>query len=269
MGTIEEFRAGQRAAWNAGEFDWVAEQLWPAGGMLVEHLGIGAGEEVVDIGCGTGNAAIQAAQAGARATGIDLAPVMLTRADAAARAAGVGLTLMEGDAEALPLPDRSADVAVSTFGCMFAPRHALAAAEILRVLRPGGRFGVCGWTPTSDVAAFLKIVAPHLPPPPDIADPPPLWGDPDHVTEVFGDGATELCFRHATIEMAFPSVDEAVRLYTEHFGPLLMARQLLEPQGRWRALVDDVRAFFADHATPDGATALASEYLISMGRRPA
>lgn len=267
MGTVDDFRAGQRAAWGAGEFDWIAERLWPVGGVLVEELEIGAGDDVVDVGCGTGNVSIQAAQAGARVTGVDLAPEMLARAGAGARSAGVELTLIEGDAEALPLPDRSADVVVSSFGCMFAPRHAMAAGEIMRVLRPGGRFGVCGWTLRSDVVAFLGMVAPHMPPPPAFAEPPPLWGDPDHVTEVFGPGATDLCFRHGTVDMSFASVDEAVHLYTERFGPLLLARELLEPQGRWQTLVDDLRAFFTERTRPDGAPDLLAEYLVSMGRR--
>lgn len=267
MGTIDDFTAGQRAAWGAGEFDWIAERLWPAGGMLVEQLEIGDGDDVVDVGCGTGNVAIQAAQAGGRVTGVDLAPEMLAKADAGARAAGVDLALVEGDAEALPLPAHSADVVVSAFGCMFAPRHSVAAGEIMRVLRPGGRFGVCGWTLRSDVVAFLEVVAPHLPPPPAFAEPPPLWGDPDHVAEVFGAHATDLRFLHGTLDMTFTSVDEAVHLYTERFGPLLVARELLEPQGRWQALVDDLRTFFAERTRPDGSTDLLAEYLMSMGRR--
>lgn len=267
MGAVDDFRAGQRAAWGAGEFDWIAQRTWPAGGMLVEHLAIGSADEVVDVGCGTGNVAIQAAQAGARVTGVDLTPEMLARAGAGARAAGVELTLVEGDAEALPLPDRSADVVVSAFGCMFAPRHAMAAAEILRVLRPGGRFGVCGWTPRSDVVAFLEMLAPHLPPPPAFVEPPPLWGDPDHVTAVFGPHATDICFRHEILDMSFASVDEAVRLYTERFGPLVTARAALEPQGRWQALVDDVRDFLSARTRPDGSPDLLAECLLSMGRR--
>lgn len=267
MDPLEQFKAGQRAAWSAGEFDEVAARLWPAGGALVEALEIGPGDVVVDVGCGTGNASIQAAQAGATVTGVDLAPGMLARARAASEAAGLEITWAEGDAEAIPLPDASADVVVSTFGCMFAPRHAAAAAEILRVLRPGGRFGVCAWTADSPIAAFLQVVGRHLPPPPAFAEPPLLWGDPDHVEEIFGDGATEVCFRHGTLDVGFGSFDEGFTLYTERFGPLLTARAELEPRGAWEPLVEDLRGFLQERVAADGTLPLDSTYLMTLGRR--
>lgn len=263
----EEFLDAQRAAWGAGEFDWVARRLWPAGGSLVRRLGVTAGDAVVDVGCGTGNAAIQAAQAGGDVTGVDLSPEMLAQADAAARAAGLTIRWTEGDAEALPLPDGSADVVMSTFGCMFAPRHRVAAGEILRVLRPGGRFGVCAWTPDSEVAAFLQVMARHVPDPPWLTEPPILWGDPEHVREIFGAGATDLRFAREAVGMDFDSLDHALMLYTERFGPLLAARAELEPEGRWEPLVDDMRAFLAERVEPDGTIPLRSVYLMSTGHR--
>lgn len=113
----------------------------------MRQLDIAANERVVDVACGTGNAAIPAAAAGARVTGVDLAPEMLQIARACTEEAGVAVDWVEGDAEALPLPDGHADVVVSTFGCMFAPRHEVVADELARVLAPGGRLGLCAWTP--------------------------------------------------------------------------------------------------------------------------
>jgi SAM-dependent methyltransferase len=268
MGGIEDFRAGQRAMWGAGEFDWLARMIWSVGGLLVSRLEIGAGDDVIDIGCGTGNVAIQAAQAGARVTGVDLAAAMLAQARVNAEAEGLTITFIEGDAEELPLPDASADVAVSSFGNMFAPRHEVAAAEMLRVLRPGGRFGMTAWSAEGTINEFLRTVAAHLPPPPPFAQPPALWGDPDHVRAVFDrPECAALSITREQVAFEFSSAEAATTSYTERFGPLLMARSMLEPRGAWAPLVDDIHAFFAGLQGPEGAVLMPSDYLLISGRR--
>ena len=125
-----------RAIWSAGDYDAVADRIWSAGADVVRSAAVAADEDVLDVACGTGNAAIPAAQAGARVTGIDLTPELLDGARRRAERAGVVLELVEGDAEELPFADGSFDVVLSTFGCMFAPDHRRAAEEIARVLRP-------------------------------------------------------------------------------------------------------------------------------------
>jgi SAM-dependent methyltransferase len=268
MSGIDEFRAGQRAAWGAGDFDEFARMIWPIGARLVERLDVGAGDEVVDIGCGTGNVAIQAAEAGARVTGVDLAPEMLARARADAERAGLEITFVEGDAENLPLPDAAADVAVSNFGLMFAPRHEIAVAEMLRVVRPGGRFGMTAWEAAGPVAAFLGLTAPYMPPPPGFAQPPVLWGDEAHIRAVFDHpDCAQVEIEREEIPFVFASPDEAVSLYTERFGPLVAARTFLEPRGTWPDLVADVRAFFDGLRDPDGRTVLRAGHLLITGRR--
>lgn len=268
MGGIEEFRAGQRAMWGAGEFDWLARMIWSVGGLLVSRLGIGPGDEVVDIGCGTGNVAIQAAQAGARVTGVDLAHEMLAQARANAGAEGVEITCVEGDAEELPLADASADVAVSSFGNMFAPRHEIAAGEMLRILRPGGRFGMAAWSAEGTINEFLQTVAAHLPPPPPFAQPPALWGDPEHVRAMFDrPECADLVITREQVAFEFASADSATTSYTERFGPLLVARRMLEPAGAWAPLVEDIHRFFAGLQGPEGAVLMPSDYLLISGRR--
>ena len=128
----------------------MAKLILPVGEGVVAVTGVSEGDAVLDVACGTGNAAIPAARTGATVTGLDITPELLQDAAANADAAGVALTLIEGDAEDLPFEDESFDVVVSTFGCMFAPRHEVAAAEIARVLKPGGRIGICAWTPTGN-----------------------------------------------------------------------------------------------------------------------
>jgi ubiquinone/menaquinone biosynthesis C-methylase UbiE len=143
MQKLAEFKQEAQAAWAAGDYDAMMRQegLYEVGARLVRRLGLGAGEDVLDVACGTGNAAIPAAQAGASVTGLDPTPALLVAARARGKAAGVAVEWTEGDAEDLPFGDQRFDVILSTFGCMFAPRHEVVADEIARVLRPGGTGG--------------------------------------------------------------------------------------------------------------------------------
>ncbi|WP_217913156.1 class I SAM-dependent methyltransferase [Miltoncostaea marina] len=269
MDELESVRAAQRAMWGAGDFTPFAARIRPVGARLVRAVGAGPGTELLDVGCGTGNVAIQAAQAGARVTGVDLAPEMLARARAQAEAAGVEVAWVEGDAEDLPVADRSVDAVVSSFGCMFAPRHEVAAAEIARVLRPGGRMAVAAWRPDGAIAAFMRVGAAHMPPPPASASPPVLWGDEAHVREIFAGTGVDLGFEDGHVDMVFASAGDAVREHLTGFGPLLAARRVLEPEGRWQALADDVAAFFARlPAREGGEVAMPGDYVVITGRAP-
>src|SRR5919205_178173 len=137
---LEQMKQGTRATWAAGDYAAIAQRtLWPVGERVVRRIGAQPGEDVLDVACGTGNAAIRAAQAGARVTGVDLTPELFEAGRELAAAAGVDVEWVEGDAESLPVADESFDAVVSLFGCMFAPRHRVAAAELARALRPGGR----------------------------------------------------------------------------------------------------------------------------------
>ncbi len=265
-----ELQQVARATWAAGDYDAMMrrEGLYGVGPRLVEELGIGPGEEVLDIACGTGNAAIPAAQAGARVTGLDLTPEMLMVARRRAEDAGVEITWTQGDAEDLPYPKGYFDVVVSTFGCMFAPRHRVAAAEIARVLRPGGRMGLCTWTPEGAIGDFFRTLGPHLPPPPDGVDPPLAWGEEQHVRGLFADTGIELRFERQTWLVCHDSVEAAIGCYTTAFGPTVQARNLATAQGRWPELRDDLGRMFERLGVP-GRTGVQfpAEYLVVLGRK--
>lgn len=147
---LAEVKQRTRATWAAGDFPEVARRyLWAVGERLVRHVGIGLDEDVLDVACGTGNAALRAAQAGGRTTALDLTPELFDAGRVLAAEAGVEIDWVEGDAESLPFDDERFDVVLSTFGVMFAPRHQVTANELIRVLRPGGRFGLANWAPDS------------------------------------------------------------------------------------------------------------------------
>ncbi len=269
MQQLSDIKSAARSVWARGDYDAMmrAENLYEVGEQLVRRLGVGAGQRVIDVACGSGNAAIPAAQAGARVTGVDLAPEMLEMARARAQDAGVIVEWVEGDAEDLPLPDAEADVVLSTFGCMFAPRHEVAADELARVLAPGGRLGLCAWTPDGVFGDFFRIVAGYLPPDPEFVDPPLAWGDEARVSELFEGTGLTLGFERATWEIIHASVDVAVACYTDNLGPVNQARELALSQGRWPGLQAELADLFARYRSADGRVVLPAEYLVITGRR--
>lgn len=270
--TAEElaaFVARQRETWGAGDYDTVATRLLPSGERLVARVDVRRGERVLDVACGTGNATFPAARRGARVTGLDLTPGLLRVAEAKARSEGLDIDWVEGDATELPFPDGSFDVVLSTFGCMFAPDHERTTAELVRVLRRGGRLGVAAWAPTGAIGIMFRTLARHLPPPPPWARPPVLWGDPEHARALFAPLGVDIDLDTETVAFRFESAEADIAEFTGRFGPLVMARAALEPQGRWEALVRDLVAFTeeqsSDHADGYGYDAA---YLVITGRRP-
>jgi len=266
---VQLHRAGLRAIWSAGDWPSFARLVWEVGEKLVDEVGVQPGDDVLDIACGTGNAAIRAAKAGGRSVGCDLVPDHFDAGRALAAENGVEVEFVEANAEDLPGQDRSYDVVLSIFGHMFAPRHEVAAAEIGRVLRPGGRLGLCTWIPDGNVGNFFKTVAKHMPPPPEFAQPPPMWGLEDHVRELLEPLGFELRFSRESIGFDFDSVEAAVTEYEQNFGPIVIARATLEPEGRWGALRNDLLQVFDSGSTErdGGGITFTSDYLMTIGRK--
>lgn len=250
-----------RLVWEKGDFGAVAPMVWDVGEVVLGHVGVEQGERVLDVACGTGNAAIRAAQRGGTVTGLDIVPALLDQGRALAAEAGVEVEFVEGDAEDLRFEDASFDVVLSTFGCMFVPDHKRAASEIARVLRPDGRIGIASWTPEGLTGPFNKITASYMPPPEGFQL-PILWGSEDHVRELFAGTGLDLEFaREETKNMAFDSAEEGVSLMETKFGPVVTAKQALEPEGKWEALRAEMVAFFDEHRD-DGV-----EYLLVTGTK--
>jgi SAM-dependent methyltransferase len=270
MQQLTAYKETMRGTWATGDYDAMLRQegLYEVGARLVRRLDIGAGERVLDVATGTGNAAIPAAQAGAGVSGLDLTPELLAVARRRAADAGVDVDWIEGDAETLPFADGHFDVVLSTFGVQFAPRHEVVADEIARVLRPGGRVGLVAWTAEGAIGDFFRTVAPHLPAPPEFADPPLAWGDEEHVRELFeGTGIRLQCERETWV-IAHPDNAAAVRCYTTTFGPVAVARALAQADGGWSRLRDDLTALFERlDTTPEAAVVFPAEYLVVTGTK--
>jgi SAM-dependent methyltransferase len=250
-----------REIWALGDFPAVAErELWPLGERVVARAGIRLGESLLDVGCSAGNAAIRAARAGGRVVGLDLTPELFVAGRQLAAKAGVDVEWIEGDAEALPFDDASFDVVVSVLGVMFAPRHQVAADELVRVLRPGGRMVLCNWAVDSTISRVFGAVARYLPVPPPFAAPPALWGAEEHVRNLFAGTPIDLEFERGVHQFPpFDSAEANIEYHSTRFGPLMAARALTEADGRWPALHAELLALHQGF--------VASEYLLVVGHR--
>jgi len=259
---LAEAKQFARTSWAAGDFAAIARlYLWPVGEALVRRVGIGHHEQVLDVACGTGNAAIRAALAGGRVTGLDLTPELFADARREAADAGVDITWVEGDAEDLPFESGRFDVVLSTFGVMFAPRHRVAARELVRVLRPGGRFGIASWTPEGRIGAQFRMLGEFAPPPPPFAQPPLGWGVEEHVRELFAGTDVILDFARETVPLPdLGTPDEANDFLQDKWGPLITARPMLEARGVWDQLLERSKEIYEPGAP--------AEYLVVTGRRP-
>lgn len=196
-----QFKAAQREGWRL--FAPLATFTTTAAAALVDFAKLSPGKTVLDVACGTGVVAVTAARKGARVQGLDLSPVLLEDARKNAAVIDAGIEFREGDAEALPYRDAEFDVVLSQFGHMFAPRPPVVVAEMLRVLKPGGRIAFSTWPPELVIGSIFRLVGKYLPPPPGAA-PPPAWGEPQIVRERLGDAVQDLEFDRA--EMFVPAL---------------------------------------------------------------
>ena len=226
-----ELKAKHRALWASGDYPAVAVDLIPAlGPELVRACGVRAGQRVLDVGAGSGNAAIPAAEQGATVTASDLTPELLDAGRRFAAGRGVDLEWVEADAEALPFPDDHFDVVMSCVGAMFAPRHQTVADELVRVCRPGGTIGMINWTPEGFIGNLFRTMAPYAPPPPPGATPPPRWGDEQHVKELFGDRVTGLDMRRQQTVMDHCADPAEFREYWKrNYGPTIAVYRFNAP----------------------------------------
>jgi ubiquinone/menaquinone biosynthesis C-methylase UbiE len=249
----------QQQAWASGDFAVVAARIVLVAEQLCDTADLHAGWRVLDVATGSGNAAIAAARLGCTAVGIDYVPALLERGRERAAAEGFPVEFREGDAEALPFPDASFDAVISVFGSMFAPDHARAAAELLRVCRPGGTIALASWTPEGFIGELFRTVAAHVPPPAGVPS-SMLWGTEGHVRELFGDGIASLEITERTYTWRFPSAEEFVTFFRRWYGPTVKAFAALEGDAR-DSLEHDLVALARRHdRLATGATAIPATY---------
>jgi SAM-dependent methyltransferase len=258
--------ARARSVWAAGDFLPIARSFAPGAEEFIARLALRPGESVLDVACGTGNLAIPAARAGARVTGIDIAPNLIAQARLEARTAGCVVAFEVGDAESLPYVEDQFDTTVTMFGAMFAYRPERVVGELLRVTRPGGRVAMANWTPAGFVGQMLQAHAARLPLPSGV--PSPLeWGVEDVVRARFGGGVTSVTCARRTLELRFPFPPAAVtELFAACYGPTVATLRAIEPDGASRLRKALTRLFQQHNDATDGTTTLVGEYLDVQAR---
>jgi SAM-dependent methyltransferase len=265
-----ELKARHRAMWASGDYPSMVETfLLPLGPRLVEACGVGSGMRVLDVGAGTGNASLPAAERGAEVTASDLTPELLEAGRQRAEAQGLELDWVEADAENLPFEDASFDVVMSSIGAMFAPQHQAVADELVRVCRPGGTVGMLNWTPEGMIGALFRTMGPFMPPPPPGAQPPPLWGGEDHVRELFGDRLDLHTLERGVLDVtAFEHPHDYATHFKERYGPTIAAQKNARANEQEAELVHALDDFTDEwnRGSADDAR-FEMEYLVAVGTR--
>jgi SAM-dependent methyltransferase len=262
---LDEFKMRQRAVWAAGEYSELSPYITDVGEAVVRGAGIERGMSVLDVACGTGNAARTAARAGASVTGIDFVPKLLQAGRAKAEAEGLEIEWEEGDAEELPFADGRFHRVLSTFGHMFAPCHRRTADQMARVCRRGGAIVTATWTPGGTVGEIFNESASYMPPQPDYASPPILWGSEDYVREMFAGVATGFEFEVHVNTIEWNSLEDWADFFMDRFGPMVTARAMLGD--RFAELRERITGIWRNaNQANDGTLRLPQEYLVSIIR---
>ena len=240
MPDFDAIKQRQQATWASGDFAVIGVTLQIMGESLAEAADIRANEKVLDIAAGNGNATLAAAHRFAKVTSTDYVPALLDKGRRRAEAEGLQVDFREADAENLPFPDASFDVAISTVGVMFAPDHARCASEMLRVVRDGGRIALANWTPEGFVGQLFKTIGAHVPPPAGVKS-PALWGTESHLADLFGQRAANIQVTRKVFKFRYASPEHWLQVFRDFYGPTHKAFAALDPAGQ-QALEKDIRA---------------------------
>ncbi|MBU2642998.1 MAG: class I SAM-dependent methyltransferase [Gammaproteobacteria bacterium] len=230
----------QQATWASGDYAIVGTTLQIVGEHLAEAVDLCAGEQVLDVAAGNGNATLAAARRFAHVTSTDYVPDLLERGAERARANRLDVRFQTADAEDLPFADGAFDVALSTFGVMFAPDQVSAARELTRVVRSGGRIGLASWTPEGFIGDLFRLIASYVPPPAGLQS-PMLWGTEPRIVELFGPDATDIRSERRRFNFRYQSPAHWIEVFRNFYGPTYKVYAALDPDRQAR-LTQDIGA---------------------------
>lgn len=258
----------QRRMWTIGDYPTIARHLAPISAETVEALGLEVGDRVLDVGVGTGNAAIEAARRGAIVTGIDLTPAQIERARDRCAQEGVDVELRVGDADDLDVPDATFDVVLSVMGVIFAPDPTRAVNEMARASRPGGTVALTAWSVGGWSAAWRDRVA-HLMPAPPLGRPTPEeWGDPATAARRLAEAGLDPTVEVRPFFWRFPSGTAARDVFVGAAGPFVAFMEDASARGLGKEALDHLTAAIDEsNQATDGTCVLSAPYLLAIGRR--
>jgi ubiquinone/menaquinone biosynthesis C-methylase UbiE len=258
----------QKATWASGDYAVVGTTLQIVGETLCEAADLRAGQRVLDVAAGNGNATLAAARRWCEVTSTDYVPALLERGRERAAAERLhGIDFREADAEALPFDDATFDAVLSTFGCMFAPNPPRVASELLRVCRPGGRIAMANWTPEGFIGQVFKMVGKHVAPPAGVTS-PALWGSRSRIDELFQPAAAHITTETRRFMFRYRSPEHMLEVFRGYYGPILKAFAALDAQGQQALSEEFVALMKRFNVGGDGGLVVASDYLeIVITRR--
>lgn len=257
---FEAIKNRQQATWSSGDYAVIGTTLQITGETLCEAVDVAAGERVLDVAAGNGNAALAAARRRCEVTASDYVPALLDGTRARATAEGLTIDVREADAEALPFADATFDIVLSTFGVMFTPHQERAAAELVRVCRPGGRIGLANWTPDGFVGQMFKIVGRYAPPPAGVRS-PLEWGTEPRLAELFGSNVRTLDVQRRHFVFRYRSAEDWLDTFRTYYGPTSKAFAALDSAGQ-AAFEDELLTLANEHNSGGtGTLRIASEYV--------
>jgi ubiquinone/menaquinone biosynthesis C-methylase UbiE len=257
---LKAMKARQQGAWSSGDYAVVGTTLQIVGEELCEALDLRSGERVLDVAAGNGNASLAAARRWCDVVATDYVPALLDGARERADGERLRIAFQEADAEALPFPDAGFDAVVSTFGVMFTPDQDRAAAEMVRVCRPGGRIGLANWTPEGFIGQLFRTIGRHLPPPAG-ARSPSLWGTRERIVELFGPHASSITTAQRHFAFRYRSPGHWLEVFRTYYGPLLKVFEALPSAARpefEQEVLDLIGRF---NRSGDGTMVVPGEYL--------
>lgn len=272
--TREEAASVARTIWALGDYHRFAKELvWELGPILVEASGISRRHRVLDVAAGTGNVALRAAERGAEVVALDITPESLAAGRREAESLGLSIEWVEGDAQELPFEDASFDVVTSSAGAMFAADHQAVADEMLRVCRPGGTIGLITFVNERLTAEFFALLGEYAPPPAPGELAPILWGDEDHVRDLFGDRVSSLELERRQYVERLSGESRTPRAYVdfykETFGPIVAVFASLADEPKRAAALDRELLELAtrrNSGTPE-ASEYRYDYLLVIARK--
>jgi len=257
---LKALKTKQQAAWSSGDYAVIGTTLQIVGENLAESMDLRAGQTVLDVAAGNGNATLAAARRGCEVTSTDYVESLLARARRRAEAEGLQVRFKIADAENLPFADASFDAVISTFGAMFSPDQDRTAAELVRVIRPGGRIGLANWTPEGFIGQLFKTIGKRLPPPTG-ARSPAVWGTRGFLQSTFGAAASAIASEPRHFVFRYRSAQHFLDVFRTYYGPVLKAFEALGEKGSEALSSDIIELVGRFNASGDTTVVVPSEYL--------
>ena len=261
--SLEAVKIKQQGAWASGDYAIVGTTLQIVGEQLCETIDLRSGSQVLDVAAGNGNATLAAARRFCDVTSTDYVDTLLAKGAARAEAEGLKINFQTADAEDLPFADNTYDVAMSTFGVMFTPNQSKAAAELMRVIKPGGTIALANWTPESFIGQLFKTIGKYIPPAPGVSS-PALWGTQQRLEEFFAQDADTITLHPRNFNFRYQSPDHFMHIFRTYYGPTHKAFLALDEEGQ-AGLDADIRALIdQSNVATDGTMIVPGAYVDAI-----